>query len=191
MLSALPRALKRFCTVSWCASQGLRWPKTGLPSCLDFAPGQSFTFGSLAFIADGAGQLNIDPPPNPIRTIFFITLAFVIDPYGDLRLCVPPPHQATSVASTEPATAAPAFDSKDNHTPSTVLLVEARIKVARPGRCANSTSTHQPALTSHLVEMVCSNCIDDHDPEDCIWDDYITDGGSTFASLPSLSEKGR
>lgn len=36
--------------------------------------------------------------------------------------------------------------------------------------------------------MVCSNCIDDHDPEDCIWDGYITNDGATSASLVSLLE---
>lgn len=127
---------------SWAASveDRLQIGSSIMPS--DFTPGQSFTFGSLTFVADGAGRLDINPPPAPARTIFFGTLAFVVDRYGDHRLCVPPPHRAASAASTEPAPATPASDPQDDDISSPIPQIEARITAARPGRCTDSTTTH-------------------------------------------------
>lgn len=52
--------------------------------------------------------------------------------------------------------------------------------------------THLPTHVSHLVAMVCTNCalIDAHEPEDYIWDGYVSDDRASSASLVSLSETG-
>lgn len=66
------------------------------------------------------------------------------------------------------------------------LAAEARVLALRSERCTDFATTHQPAPVSHLVAKVCDNCFNDHVPEDCIWDGYVSDCSLSSASLASI-----
>lgn len=66
------------------------------------------------------------------------------------------------------------------------LTQGARVPCAR--YCSNPMRLHQPAPTSHLVAIVCSNCLITHTSEDRISDGSTYDDRSNTVDLFSLSD---
>lgn len=80
----------------------------------------------------------------------------------------------------------PPSDSEDDDT--LAALASATWAPGARG-CSDLTSLQQPAPTSHLVAMVCSNCLITHTLKDCIIDS-ASDDGDNMLDIISLSDGG-